>query len=830
MSHPRTRPLTRNRLSVVSAAALLAIVGSSFLAASPGFAAGGTTYYVDSAAGSDSAAGTSAATPWRSLDKVNATSLSPGDSVLFKGGSAWTGSLTVSSSGAAGSPITIGSYGTGRARIDGGGAVTNTVTVRNAGYVTVQNLEVTNTASMTTSTTDIRRGIYVEAKDIGEVDGISILNNFVHLVDGQGKSGGIGEGGIAVGVRGNSVQTWFAGTRISGNEVSDVNAYGISTFTTWCGGCEIYTGETGIPSTEVSGTRKAFTGLVVDQNYVHDVTGGGITPQYADNALVEWNTVDRAASHQLLAGGGNVGIWWQGTKGIVVQYNTVRRTAVEGIYSNADGLAFDADMGSQNSVVQYNISDSNNGGFFMCLISAYQNQVRYNLSVNDKRLIFRFLSGCGGTRAHNNTIWTSADPGPTLTSPGVNGAPKQLAGIVAVDTSGNSIARGQAVSDNIIFNPSNAPYNVSGQPVTPYSNNLYWNGTSSTAPAANDTSATVGDPQLANTAATLPSGGFITPAQFNGYFAAFTPSATSPVRNKGVSEWGQSKDGLGGKVPVGAVDLGAIQHAVTATASSSLGTSAGNIANIADGDVTTSWAAANGAALPGDVTVQYSDPRTIDAVTLAVAFGQGQGPTSVDVQTWNGTGWQTQLSNAAINWSTNTSAIEYKRLTLPAAVTTSQLRVIIKAANLTWGHAALNELSASYRGIAATSMGELSNTNVTSALVDDNPATSWASEGSTLGYLQIDGPPVTASSLTLSAAFGQGQAPTQVFVQALNGDTGTWQTVLPTTAVTWSSNTSTVETRTLNFTAPFTATRFEVQFSAANLTWGHVAVNDIRLQ
>ena len=163
-------------------------------------------------------------------------------------------------------------------------------------------------------------------------------------------------------------------------------------------------------------------------------------------------------------------------------------------------------------------------------------------------------------------------------------------------------------------------------------------------------------------------------------------------------------------------------------------------------------------------------------------------------------------------------------------MTTGQLRVIVKAANLTWGHVALNELSASYRGMAATSMGELSNTNVTSALVDDNPATSWASEGSTLGYLQIDGPPVTASSITLSAAFGQGQGPTQVFVQALNGDTGTWQTVLPTTAVTWSSNTSTVETRTLNFTAPFTATRFEVQFSAANLTWGHVAVNDIRLQ
>lgn len=829
MSNTTLDPTRRRRRGGIAAAILFAVLGSSLIAAAPAQAAG-TTYYVDAGAGSDTNAGTSAALPWKSLDKVTASSFAPGDSILLKGGAAWTGSVTITSSGNATAPITLGSYGTGKPRINGNAAVTNAVTVRNARYVTVENLEVTNSAAFTTSTTDIRRGIYVEAKDIGEVQGIVIRNNYVHLVDGQGKSGGIGAGGITIGVRGNSVATWFSGARITGNEVGDINAYGISTFTTWCSGCEIYSAETGIPTSEISSTRKAFTGLWIDQNYVHDVTGGGITPQYADNALVEWNTVDRAASHQLLAGGGNVGIWWQGTKGIVVQYNTVRRTAVEGIYSNADGQAFDADMGTQNSVVQYNISDSNNGGFFMCLISAYQSQVRYNLSVNDKRLIFRFLSGCGGTRAHNNTIWTSATPGPTLTAPGVNGAPKPLTGIVATDTTSNSIARSQAVADNIIYNPSNAPYNVAGQAVTPYSHNLYWNGTAGTTPAANDVNAVVGDPQLANTSAALPASGYITPAQFRTYFAAFAPISGSPVRNKGVTEWGQVKDALDTKVPVGAVDLGAVQHAVSATASTSLGTSAGSVANVADGDASTSWAAANGAALPGDVTIQYGEPRLIDAVTLALAFGQGQGPTTVDVQTWNGTSWDTKLADAAIAWSSNSAVVEYKRLILPSALTTERIRLVVKAGNVTWGHVALNEVFASYRGIAATSMGELSSTNTTAAIVDNNPATSWASEGSTLGYLQIDGAPVTATSITVKAAFGQGQGPTQLFVQALNGDTGTWQTVLPTTAVTWSTNTAAVETRTLTFSAPVTATRFEVQFSSANLTWGHVAVNDIVIQ
>jgi hypothetical protein len=78
------------------------------------------TYYVDCAASGDSSAGTSPSTAWKTIDKVNAASFSPGDSILFKRGCTWREQLTVPSSGAAGKPITFGTYGTGASPIISG--------------------------------------------------------------------------------------------------------------------------------------------------------------------------------------------------------------------------------------------------------------------------------------------------------------------------------------------------------------------------------------------------------------------------------------------------------------------------------------------------------------------------------------------------------------------------------------------------------------------------------------------------------------------------------------------------------------------------------------
>ena len=77
--------------------------------------AAGTTYYVDNCnvTGNDTNNGTSASTPWLTINKVNTSSFNPGDSILFRRGCTWREQLTVPSSGSAGSPITFGAYGTG---------------------------------------------------------------------------------------------------------------------------------------------------------------------------------------------------------------------------------------------------------------------------------------------------------------------------------------------------------------------------------------------------------------------------------------------------------------------------------------------------------------------------------------------------------------------------------------------------------------------------------------------------------------------------------------------------------------------------------------------
>ena len=79
-----------------------------------------TTYYVSSS-GSDSNSGTSPSSPWRTVKRVNAATLAPGDGVLFQGGATFSDeTLMPTGSGAQGKPIVFGSYGQGNATLPQG--------------------------------------------------------------------------------------------------------------------------------------------------------------------------------------------------------------------------------------------------------------------------------------------------------------------------------------------------------------------------------------------------------------------------------------------------------------------------------------------------------------------------------------------------------------------------------------------------------------------------------------------------------------------------------------------------------------------------------------
>jgi hypothetical protein len=128
----------------------------------------GTSYYVDANLGNDSNNGLSAATPWRSLSKVNSTTFSPGDQILFKSGASWSGQLWPKGSGTSGNPIIINSYGgTSKPVINGNvtgeanGLSAGTVYLYNQVYWEINNLEITNSST----TAGNRLGVQVIAQD-----------------------------------------------------------------------------------------------------------------------------------------------------------------------------------------------------------------------------------------------------------------------------------------------------------------------------------------------------------------------------------------------------------------------------------------------------------------------------------------------------------------------------------------------------------------------------------------------------------------------------------------------------------------------------------------
>ncbi len=99
-----------------------AVLAASVMALGSMTAAQAATYYVDSKAGSDSASGTAETSAWQHLSAVNrfaaGKGFRAGDRILLKSGGRWGEQLELTAagagnSGAAGSPVTIGSYGQG---------------------------------------------------------------------------------------------------------------------------------------------------------------------------------------------------------------------------------------------------------------------------------------------------------------------------------------------------------------------------------------------------------------------------------------------------------------------------------------------------------------------------------------------------------------------------------------------------------------------------------------------------------------------------------------------------------------------------------------------
>jgi len=359
--------------------------------------AAGTTYYVDCAAGNDSATGTSESTAWRSLTKASSQVFAPGDTLRLKGGTTCQGTLAPMGSGSATAPVTVKSYGTGTASIDGAGA-SAAVLLHNVEYYELKNLTVTNTGASSAR----RAGIRVLLQDFGTGHHYLVSGVTVRDVNGSDDRYPNPSGGILFEAAGSSVPTGFSDVKVTDSQVSHVDRVGIGVTSDWQKRTENPNGP--------GSTFVRNEGVVISRNTVTDTGGDGIVVFNGYKARVERNTVDgfnmRSADY-------NIGAFAWNSDNSLFQYNTVR-------HGKYPGIAFAVEGGNVGTVYQYNYSQDNAGGFlYFCQSDGEITKngvVRYNISQNDAAdakdfgLISSYCTGVSNLRIYQNTFYAPNAP------------------------------------------------------------------------------------------------------------------------------------------------------------------------------------------------------------------------------------------------------------------------------------------------------------------------------------------------------------------------------------------------------------------------------------
>ncbi len=257
--------------------------------------------YVVSATGDDSRPG-SAAEPWRTLAKVNATSLQPGDRVLLEGGRTFVGPLVLGSDdrGTPARNIVVTSYGDGRAVIDGGKG--RAITVDGCDHVLLQRLKLVGAGRKTGNTDD---GLYLAHSTGSTVDQVEVT-----------------------------------GFRHSGVEISGTQDARIT---------NVHAHQNGYAGINSGGdlSRNLYIGYCLTENNPGDPairdnhSGSGIIVSKVEVALVEYCESTYNGWDQPWTGNGPVGIWTHNADRVTIQHcisHHNRSTA-------SDGGGFDFDGG-----------------------------------------------------------------------------------------------------------------------------------------------------------------------------------------------------------------------------------------------------------------------------------------------------------------------------------------------------------------------------------------------------------------------------------------------------------------------------------------------------
>jgi hypothetical protein len=352
-----------------------------------------TNYYISSSSGNDSNNGTSAGKPFKSLDKISAQILHPGDSVLFKATDIFIGQFDVTGSGSPSKMIYIGKYGAGKNPLINGSTANGgdnlcPILINNHDYIEIANLEIINDrlVAKTGVSNDLSYGIYVLN------NGNKVMRNYrfhdlnIHDIYAPTTNPVFDEIKVA-GIAFFTARNTEVGKEKNIRDVIVENCY--MAHTTRFG---IHVSHGGSTAGLGNDSLNRNMDMIFRKNHFFETGGSGILMASVYNGLLEHNIFEYSGSDYdpRMAKRGS-GAWYFASQNVISQFN--KSLHVRG--SN-DSYGQHIDFGNKNIILQYNYSEDSEGGFVEILGNNINSTYRFNVSVND---------GFRNTNGH--TIWIS---------------------------------------------------------------------------------------------------------------------------------------------------------------------------------------------------------------------------------------------------------------------------------------------------------------------------------------------------------------------------------------------------------------------------------------
>lgn len=416
----------------------------------------GEAYYVDSENGDDANDGRSPETAFRTISRANEVVLKNGESLLFRSGYKFEGSLAPRRE-RDGTTVHIGRYGEGEYP---------TITAPSGNALTLTDFDHVVVSELTLTAPNGICGIYINNKVGGVIKDVHVKNCTIKDVN-RDRSVYYYESGGIICASFSDEPGWFDGLVIEDNTIEDVARSGILLTSLWANRPTKLWGK----NEYVSDTENWWPahGVVVRGNKINRTGGDGIVLIGTQDALIEYNTVYRI-NYKPVTPCANAGIWPQSSNGCVIRYNEVAYSLKpEGV---ADATAFDVDQSCRNTVVEYNYSHDNRGGFLLLCEPDDVNDshgftgtvVRNNVSINDGEVFGSLIPIVGPVRdvvIENNTFYFSG---------------RWVSNIVYVwSESGENQAKNITIRKNIIVSDGNGNgYHLANGENFSYEGNIYW--------------------------------------------------------------------------------------------------------------------------------------------------------------------------------------------------------------------------------------------------------------------------------------------------------------------------------------------------------------------